>query len=133
MAGLTRLEKLVLAEVSAVDAPANESDGWAVLKSRSAAHDRVASELTAELRKLVDEQIGGTAADIAAQLDLAVQPFLEVAKALLSRIEALETLSASSARKSIEGQDDIVAKGDGQPTLGDAFDAVLKGHKVTLA
>ncbi len=126
----TRLEKLVLNEISGVDDPANAAPGFAIFKS---AATNVARELDGEVRKLVDEATSTSAEDIAKGFDAALAPVIEVCKALLTRIETLEHNATVAARKSLDGQEHApVIPTDVQPTLDDTFASVLKGNKVTL-
>ena len=139
MAPLTKLEKLLLSEVSAVDDPANEAPGFAVLKAKGG--DAMAAEVEAMIERRVADLLvtkaEGYREGMAKTVQAVMEPYTEVIAALVDRIENLESFAASGARKSLEGQEDntttVVAKG-GNPkeVLGAAFDAVLKGRPVEL-
>ncbi|MDP9302937.1 MAG: hypothetical protein M3O92_00315 [Actinomycetota bacterium] len=123
---ITKLEKLLIQEVSAVDDPANAAPGWAVLKSRGAADVSVD-----DLRKAVNETIArAVALAVVDDVAKATAAYNEIFETVLNRLEAVEDRLAGAARKSIEGQDELLVikaednsigsllRGMGRGTLG---------------
>jgi hypothetical protein len=102
--GTTKLESLLIKEISGVSDPANESPGWAVCKARII---KAAPESAPDLEhfekaiKLIVREENAEA--VAKAIEAVTKTYSEVLEAALNRIEALETRSAT--RKSLEGQD----------------------------
>jgi hypothetical protein len=128
----TRLESLILKEISGVDDPANESPGFAVFKSKGGDGDAFVTALAKAVEAAIDEATDVAAEDVAKAMSEALRPYTAVADALLKRIESVEKLLASSARKSLDGQDETPVIAGDKATVGDAFALVAKGATVEL-
>lgn len=133
MTTATRLEQLILKEISGVDDPANMTPGFAIFKSADGAGDTLAGAIAKAVATVVDESTNVAAEDIAKGMEKALAPYTEVLSTFLTRLESVEKLLTSQARKSLDGQDEVVVKETATPpTLNDTFSHVLKGNVVTL-
>jgi hypothetical protein len=98
--GEVRLAKLLINEISGVDDPANELNGWAVQKSKDGKVDPDFAARAETFEKAVESVVNDR---VAVAVETLTKSYNEILEAALNRIEALESRSAT--RKSIEGQE----------------------------
>jgi hypothetical protein len=104
----TKLEDLLISEVSAVDSPANESDGWLLMKRRGPA--------LADLLKTVDAMLAiGTINDALVSKDAAYTKD-ELAALTTSLLEQFATLSIEDRKEML-----VVLNPDVRKAMGNAY------------